>query len=161
MNEKSEIIWEVSNGIVVLLHPQKNELHWCNKFDNFAKMSTKVKAHELRAKKKDELLKQLEDLKNELSQLRVAKVAGGAASRLSKIRVIRKSIARVLTVYNQNQKEALKKAFAGKKYKPLDIRTKKTRAARRALTVAQKYAKTERQQKKAANFPQRKFALTA
>ncbi|MEQ2215494.1 hypothetical protein XENOCAPTIV_001724, partial [Xenoophorus captivus] len=45
----------------------------------------KIKARDLRGKKKEELLKQLDDLKNELSQLRVAKVTGGAASKLSKI----------------------------------------------------------------------------
>ena len=37
-------------------------------------------------------------------QLRVAKVTGGAQSKLAKIKVVRKSIARVLTVYNQTQK---------------------------------------------------------
>merc|ERR1712243_364623 len=46
----------------------------------------KIEARDLRGKK-EELLKQLDDLKNELSQLRVAKVTGGAASKLSKIRV--------------------------------------------------------------------------
>uniref|UniRef100_A0A3Q0RPL4 Large ribosomal subunit protein uL29 n=1 Tax=Amphilophus citrinellus TaxID=61819 RepID=A0A3Q0RPL4_AMPCI len=66
---------------------------------------------DLRGKKKEELLKQLDDLKNELSQLRVAKVTGGAASKLSKIRVVRKSIARVLTVINQTQKENLRKFY--------------------------------------------------
>ena len=36
----------------------------------------KVKAHELRGKKKEELVKQLEELKQELGSLRVAKVTG-------------------------------------------------------------------------------------
>jgi large subunit ribosomal protein L35e len=45
----------------------------------------KVKAHELRSKSKDDLLKQLDQLKNELAQLRVAKVSGGPASKLSKM----------------------------------------------------------------------------
>ncbi|XP_073681002.1 large ribosomal subunit protein uL29-like [Garra rufa] len=71
----------------------------------------KIKARDLRGKKKEELLKQLDDLKVELSQLRVAKVTGGAASKLSKIRVVRKSIARVLTVINQTQKENLRKFY--------------------------------------------------
>uniref|UniRef100_A0A9L0TN22 Large ribosomal subunit protein uL29 n=2 Tax=Equus TaxID=9789 RepID=A0A9L0TN22_HORSE len=73
----------------------------------------KIKARDLRGKKKEELLKQLDDLKVELSQLRVAKVTGGAASKLSKIRVVRKSIARVLTVINQTQKENLRKFYKG------------------------------------------------
>ena len=45
----------------------------------------KVKAAELRNKKKAELVKQLEELKTELAALRVAKVTGGAASKLAKM----------------------------------------------------------------------------
>ena len=45
----------------------------------------KVKAHELRTKSKEDLYRQLEELKTELQQLRVAKVTGGAASKLSKM----------------------------------------------------------------------------
>merc|ERR1711971_1006418 len=86
---------------------------------------TKIKAYELRGKKKEELEEQLMKLKQELGQLRVAKVTGGQASKLSKIRVIRKSIARVLTVIHQTQKENLRKFYKGKKYKPLDLRPKK------------------------------------
>lgn len=51
-------------------------------------LQAKIKARDLRGKKKEELLKQLDDLKNELSQLRVAKVTGGAASKLSKMYVL-------------------------------------------------------------------------
>ena len=40
----------------------------------------RVKAHELRSKTSKELLKELDEMKTELSQLRVAKVAGGATS---------------------------------------------------------------------------------
>ncbi len=76
------------------------------------------------------LKKKLEELKNELgqvrllkngraalaltfrsvAQLRVAKVTGGAQSKLAKIKVVRKSIARVLTVYNQTQKSKVRAA---------------------------------------------------
>uniref|UniRef100_A0ABK0LC19 Large ribosomal subunit protein uL29 n=1 Tax=Rattus norvegicus TaxID=10116 RepID=A0ABK0LC19_RAT len=148
---------------------------------NSAAMAT-IKAQDLRGKKEEELLKQLDDLKVELPQLRVAKVtrpsspryesyanpspvsslslirfkrktSGNStrerstspwtcdprrrepdASKLSKIRVVRKSIARVLTVINQIQKENLRKFYKGKKYKPLDLRPEKTRAVRRRLT---------------------------
>lgn len=48
-------------------------------------MSSKVRAAELREKSKEELEKQLEELKTELQQLRVAKVTGGAASKLAKM----------------------------------------------------------------------------
>lgn len=46
-----------------------------------------VKAHELRTRSREALLKQLTELKTELSQLRVAQVTGGAASRLGKMYV--------------------------------------------------------------------------
>ena len=121
----------------------------------------KLKVHELRTKNKSEMLKQLEELKNELAQLRVAKVTGGAASKLAKIGVVRKSIARVLTVYNQTQKSKLREVYAGKKFVPKDLRSKKTRAMRRALTDAEKSKKTLRQTKKDLNFPPRKFAVVA
>tara|TARA_B100000795_G_scaffold68285_1_gene47242 strand:- start:880 stop:1023 length:144 start_codon:yes stop_codon:yes gene_type:complete len=45
----------------------------------------KLKVHELRTKNKADLMKQLEELKTELAALRVAKVTGGAASKLSKM----------------------------------------------------------------------------
>ena len=104
---------------------------------------------------------QLKELKQELAGLRVAKVTGGAPNKLSKIKVVRKSIARVLTVVNQNQRSALKEAYAKKKYVPIDLRVKKTRAIRRKLTKHQVNAKTERQQKKERAFPRRKYALKA
>ncbi len=121
----------------------------------------KVKAHEIRDKSKDELLKQLDELKLELSSLRVAKVTGGAASKLAKIKVVRKSIARVLTVYNQKAKEGVRELYAGKKYAPKDVRAKKTRALRRALTPKEKSMKTVKAVKKATHFPMRKYALKA
>ncbi|MBN3291858.1 RL35 protein, partial [Polypterus senegalus] len=121
----------------------------------------KIKARDLRGKKKEELLKQLDDLKIELSQLRVAKVTGGAASKLSKIRVVRKSIARVLTVINQTQKENLRKFYKGKKYKPLDLRPKKTRAMRRRLTKYEAGLRTRKQQRKERLYSIRKFAVKA
>eukprot|EP00591_Stephanopyxis_turris_P009382 CAMPEP_0195516744 /NCGR_PEP_ID=MMETSP0794_2-20130614/8396_1 /TAXON_ID=515487 /ORGANISM="Stephanopyxis turris, Strain CCMP 815" /LENGTH=122 /DNA_ID=CAMNT_0040645409 /DNA_START=44 /DNA_END=412 /DNA_ORIENTATION=+ len=120
----------------------------------------KVKAHELRQQDKTELLKTLEELKTELSQLRVAKVTGGAASKLAKIKFVRKSIARVLTVYNQTQKERLRAHDWGK-YKPTDLRAKKTRAIRRRLTKEQANKKTLRQIKKDRHFPLRKYAIKA
>jgi len=118
-----------------------------------------VKAHELRSKTKDELLSQLTELKEELGQLRVAKVTGGAANKLAKIKVVRKSIARVLTVFNQKEKDAIRETFADKKYKPKAIRAKQTRAMRRALTTKEKTKMTTRAAKKVTHFPQRKYAL--
>ncbi|XP_066917611.1 large ribosomal subunit protein uL29-like [Clytia hemisphaerica] len=119
----------------------------------------KVKAHELRGKKKEELLHQLNELKTELQQLHVAKVTGGAPSKLSKIKVVRKSIARVLTVISQTQRENLQKFYKNKKYIPLDLRVKKTRAQRRALTKKEAARKTLRQVKRDSHFSLRKYAV--
>merc|ERR1711970_682216 len=119
----------------------------------------KIKARDLRGKKKKELLKQLHDLKTELSQLRVAAVTGGAASKLSKIRTVRKSVARVLTVINQTQKENLRKFYHNKTFKPKDLRRKKTRAMRKALTKHEAGIKTAKQLHKERVYPMRKFAV--
>lgn len=48
---------------------------------------------------------------------------------------VRKSIARVLTVMNQKQRQNLREFYKNKKYLPLDLRPKKTRAIRRRLTA--------------------------
>ena len=47
---------------------------------------------------------------------------------------MRKSIARVLTVINQKTRANLRELYKGKKFQPLDLRVKKTRAIRRRLT---------------------------
>lgn len=107
-----------------------------------------------------ELLKELDDMKSELAQLRVAKVSGGAASKLAKIKVVRKNIARILTVYNTKQKAEARKQYSGKKYVPLDLRPKKTKKIRQALKAEQKYAKTARTKKRESNFPMRRFAVS-
>jgi large subunit ribosomal protein L35e len=80
-------------------------------------------------------------------------VTGGAAAKLAKIHVVRKDIARVLTVYHQTQKAKvragsstntprlmrpqLREASVNVKFVPVDLRPKKTRAIRRALTKEQ------------------------
>ncbi|XP_006821294.1 large ribosomal subunit protein uL29-like [Saccoglossus kowalevskii] len=120
---------------------------------------TKIKAQELRGKRKEDLIEQLNKLKGELGSLRVTKVTGGAASKLSKIRVVRKGIARILTVINQTQKENLRKFYKGKKYKPLDLRPKKTRAMRRALKPNELKRKTKKLQRRERLYPMRKYAV--
>merc|ERR1712223_1703045 len=121
----------------------------------------RVKCSELRNKKKEELTKQLDDLKTELGSLKVAKETGGAASKLSKIRIVHKSIARVYIVMHQKQKENLRKLYKNKKYIPLDLRPKKTRAIRKALTEHEKSLKTHKEERTARRFPMRKFAVNA
>merc|ERR1711860_75620 len=122
---------------------------------------SKVKAKDLRGKKKEELVKQLDEHKQELANLRVAKVTGGAASKLSRIRVMRKNIARVYTVIHQTQKENLRKYYRNKQHKPKDLRRKLTRAMRRALTPSELAIKTRKQHRKLSNYPMRKFAVKA
>merc|ERR1712168_627720 len=119
------------------------------------------KCGEYRKMKKDDLKKKLVELKQELAGLRVAKVTGGAASKLCKIRVVRKSIARVNTIMNQKTEENLRKFYAGKKFKPLDLRPKKTRAIRRALTKSEKKIITPKESKHRWNYPKRVYAVKA
>ncbi|KAN0067712.1 60S ribosomal protein L35 [Elaphomyces granulatus] len=123
-------------------------------------MSTsKVKTGQLWGKNKDDLMKQLDELKTELGQLRVQKISGGAASKLTKIHDLRKSISRVITVINANQRAQLRLFYKNKKYLPLDLRPKLTRALRRRLTKHEASLVTEKQQKKRIHFPQRKYAV--
>ncbi|PNF30437.1 60S ribosomal protein L35, partial [Cryptotermes secundus] len=77
------------------------------------------------------------------------------------IRVVRKAIARVYIVMHQKQKENLRKLFKNKKYKPLDLRPKKTRAIRRALSKHESRIKTLKEIRKQRINPPRKFAVKA
>ncbi|KAE9555571.1 hypothetical protein FO519_001242 [Halicephalobus sp. NKZ332] len=124
-------------------------------------MSNRLKINDIRGKKREELLKTLEEQKTELASLRVAKVTGAQASKLSKIHVVRKNIARVLTVMNQLQKLNLRKYYKGKKYRPVDLRPKLTRALRRNLTKSEKNRKTAKQIHREQKFPKRVYALKA
>merc|ERR1719177_112749 len=63
---------------------------------------------------------------------------------------MRKSIARVHIVMAQK-----------KKYKPLDLRPKKTRAMRKALTKHEQNLKTRKEVRRINKFPRRKFAIKA
>lgn len=76
-------------------------------------------------------------------------------------RVVRKAIARVYIVMHQKQKENLRLLYKNKKYKPLDLRPKKTRSIRRALSKHEQRIKTPKDIRKRSIFPVRKFALKA
>ena len=127
------------------------------------------------------LLETLEAKKAELSKLRVAQVTDGAPAKIGRIKTVRKDIARLLTAYNQHQKEAARAHYKGSKYLPTDLRAKKTRAIRRQMKPSEKYMRkvaqadsekggkcdswtkrvTLKALKKAQNQPARKFALKA
>eukprot|EP01120_Amphizonella_sp_Union-15-10_P012279 TRINITY_DN5425_c0_g2_i1.p1 TRINITY_DN5425_c0_g2~~TRINITY_DN5425_c0_g2_i1.p1 ORF type:complete len:126 (+),score=25.58 TRINITY_DN5425_c0_g2_i1:97-474(+) len=123
----------------------------------------RLKTSELKAKKKQDLEKQLTDLKVELSQLRVAQVTGGVPAKLTKIREVRKSIAQVLSQINFNQREHLKLLYKKKSIseKPYDLRPKLTRALRKRLPISKKNLLSLRKQKRKWNFPIRKYAIKA
>merc|ERR1712168_298798 len=122
----------------------------------------KAKASEMRGKSKEDLTKQLNEFKQELNNLRVAKVSGsGAASKLGRIKEVRKSIGRTLTVINQTQKDAIRALYKGKKYKPVDLRPKKTQALRRRLNKHQESLKASKQVTKQRLYSQRKFVIKA
>ena len=52
-------------------------------------------------------------------------------------------------------------SFQGKKYIHLDLRPKKTRAIRKAMTAHEASLKTAKEARRLKAFPQRKFAVKA
>merc|ERR1712196_402919 len=101
------------------------------------KMDKKLRVFKLRKEAStSDLGKGLDKLKEELNQLRVAKVAGGTSSKLGRIRVVRKAIAKYLTVMNEKFRKELKDKNKDKSEnkKPYAIRAKRTRALRRKLS---------------------------
>ncbi len=62
------------------------------------------KPYKLRTKTAEELNKSLLEHRKELQSLRVNKVSSGVASKLAKIRVVKKAIARILTTLNQKKR---------------------------------------------------------
>lgn len=66
-------------------------------------------------------------------------MTGGAPSKLARIGTVRKNIARVLTVLNQQKKAEIRSVLKEQKakYWPKELRAKKTRAMRRALSTSE------------------------
>jgi len=91
-------------------------------------MSKKLRVFKLRDSKDDDLFKELDDYKKELSSLRIAKIAGGTASKLGRIKLVRKAIAKFLTVINQKNRDKVRDSLAKKSLKPLDLRGKKDKS---------------------------------
>lgn len=96
-------------------------------------------------------------------QLRVEQISGGNQTKLSKIREVRKAIARIQTVINQETLHQVRKKYSGKeaRHRPRDLRQKKTKAIRKALKPTEANKKTARALTKLNNFPQRRFAVKA
>ena len=144
-------------------------------------MPKETSATEYRKKNNTELIADLKKLREDLQTICFSKVTGTAVSKLSKIKTLRKQIARVLTIIRENKKtevinslrtrvskevkdgkeEEIKTTIKNLKMKhiPIDLRPKKTRAMRRRLTKFQSKKLTLKQLKRKLNFPMRKFAV--
>ena len=122
----------------------------------------KVKAYELRTLDENSLVANLNRFRGELVGLRTSKVSSAPQVKLARIRVVRKAIAKVLTVLNEKRREVAKEAHKNKKYTPFDLRWKhSTKASRKGLTRHQLALQTLKQAKKSSNFKPRKFAVAA
>ena len=144
-------------------------------------MPKETSAAEYRKKNTTELLADLKKLREELQTIRFTKVTGTAVSKLSKIKPLRKQIARILTIIRENKKSEVisklltketKEVVDGKestvsktiknlkmKHLPLDLRPKKTRALRRKMTKFESKLLTLKLFKRKLSFPMRKFAV--
>ena len=144
-------------------------------------MAKETSAKEYRKKNNEALLADLKKLREDLQNIRFTKGSGTAVAKLTKIKSLRKQIARVLTIIRENKKtevvknlrtrvtkeqkgdkeEEVKTTVKNLKSKniPLDLRPKLTRAKRRQLTKYERKLVTLRQLKRKLNFPVRKFAV--
>ena len=144
-------------------------------------MAKETSAKEYRKKNNEALLADLKKLREDLQNIRFTKGSGTAVAKLTKIKSLRKQIARVLTIIRENKKsevvknlrtrvtkekkddkeEEVKTTVKNLKVKniPLDLRPKLTRAKRRQLTKYERKLVTLRQLKRKLNFPVRKFAV--
>merc|ERR1712243_445524 len=97
----------------------------------------------------------------EYANLRVTKLTNATSAKVSRIRVIRKSIAAINIVIRQNTKVHLKKFYRTAKYKPLDMRRKKTRQIRKALTKHERNLKTVKERRRIRRNPTVVYAVKA
>merc|ERR1712222_83961 len=128
-----------------------------------------ISARTMKNKNLEELNQELKKLKDELQSIRFSKVSGTAVSKLSKIKALRRNIARVLTLINISKRNTVisglrKRGETEIKYLkssriPLDLRPKATRAIRRRVTKFQAQKLTSSQFKRTRNFPLRTFAV--
>ena len=104
----------------------------------------------------------IQKLKDEPRTLRHAKASSGSATKLAKIKTVRKNIARNLTILNQKERANLaSKLHKNSGKRAVFLRAKLTRAVRRRLTTQQRTKKILKVQKREQNFPVRKYGLRA
>ena len=77
-------------------------------------MAKTTSAKEYRKKNKDELLNDLKKLREDLQKIRFTKGSGTAVAKLSKIKDLRKQIARILTIIREHKKEDVVKELRTK-----------------------------------------------
>ena len=145
-------------------------------------MAKTTSAKEYRKKNTSDLLNDLKKLREDLQKIRFTKGTGTAVAKLSKIKDLRKQIARILTIIRENKKADVVKGLREKvtkevkegkeeevkttiknlkmKHIPLDLRPKLTRAMRRRMTKFERKLVALRQLKRKLNFPMRKFAVS-
>jgi large subunit ribosomal protein L35e len=91
----------------------------------------------------------IDKLREELRTLRNAKASSGSATKLAKIKGVRKNIARNLTALNQKERtRVVGTLHAGSVKRPIYTRSKLTRAFRRQLTTHQKSKRIEKIRKR-------------
>jgi len=104
----------------------------------------------------------VDKLRDELRTLRNAKASSGSATKLAKIKGVRKNIARNLTALSQKERtSAAGNLHKGSTKRAIFLRSKLTRAFRRNLTTHQKSKQIAKIQKRESNFPARRFGLRA
>ena len=118
--------------------------------------------HKIRESTTTEIRAAIEKLREELRNLRNAKATSGSATKLAKIKGVRKNIARNLTALNAKERtNAAGNLHSHSKKRAIFLREKLTRAYRRRLTKAQKSKKILKVAKRAQNFPLRKYGVKA
>ena len=125
-------------------------------------MVEKKVCHKIRESDAETIRANIEKLKEELRTLRNSKASSGSATKLAKIKIVRKNIARNLTILNSKERASLAGSLhkqSGKR--AVFLRSKLTRAVRRRLTQHQRTKQITKVQKKQQNFPTRKYGLRA
>ena len=116
----------------------------------------------IREKEAKDIRADIDKLREELRALRNSKATSGSATKLAKIRGVRKNIARSLTALNQKERaNAAGNLHANSGKRALFLRNKLTRALRRRLSKHQKNKQILKVAKRAQNFPLRKYGIKA
>lgn len=125
-------------------------------------MVEKKVCHKIREADTEAIKATIEKLKEELKTLRNSKASSGSATKLAKIKTVRRNIARNLTILNQKTRLSLAgKLHSNSGKRAIFLRKKLTRAVRRELTLHQKGKQITKTRKRQLNFQTRKYALKA